>query len=143
MPAGKNRGPRADGQITGLAGEFFVAAELLKRNLLASIIFGSAKAVDILAHNPKTARTFTVQVKACRKENVFPIAHSRVKKEHIYVFTVINPPGKPPRYFVVPGAVLVDEPEQFSKWFKDPKFPGIACKMLVPFEDNWDVFEAP
>lgn len=31
---------RVDGQITGLAGEFFVAAELLKRNLQVSITFG-------------------------------------------------------------------------------------------------------
>lgn len=143
MPTGKPKGPRADGQITGLAGEFFVAAELLKRDLLASITFGSAKAVDILAHNPRTARSFSVQVKACRKENVFPIAHSKVKREHVYVFTVINPPGKAPRYFVIPGKVLVDEPDQFSKWFKDPKFPGIGWKLLVPFEDKWDVFQEP
>ena len=143
MPTGKPKGPRADGQITGLAGEFYVAAELLKRDLLASITFGSAKAVDIFAHNPKTGRTYSVQVKACRKANVFPIAHSRVKREHIYVFTILNPPGVPPRYFIVPGPVLVDEPERFTKWFRDPKFPGIGHKLLAEFEDKWEIFHEP
>ena len=69
---------RADGQITGLAGELFVAAELLKRGIQTSITFGNAKAIDLLAHNPDTGRNFTVQVKAIRKKNVFPIAHNRI-----------------------------------------------------------------
>src|SRR6187455_1873493 len=52
---------RADGQITGLAGELFVAAELLKRGLQTSVTFGNAKAIDLLAFNPATEKTFTVQ----------------------------------------------------------------------------------
>ena len=31
---------RADGQLSALAGEFFVAAELLKRELQTSVTFG-------------------------------------------------------------------------------------------------------
>ena len=45
--------PRADGQISGLAGEFFVAAELLKRDIETSVTFGNAKAIDLLAHNSR------------------------------------------------------------------------------------------
>jgi hypothetical protein len=60
------KAPRVDGQVTALAGEFFVAAELLKRGLQTSVTFGNAKAIDLLAYNPKTKRTFTVQVKALR-----------------------------------------------------------------------------
>jgi hypothetical protein len=143
MPSAKVKKPRVDGQITGLAGEFYVAAELLKRDILASITFGSAKAIDILAYNPRTLRTISVQVKATRQMNVFPIAHSRVEAVHIYVFVVLNPPGTSPRYFVVPGRVLAHEPERFSKWFKDPKFPGFAVKYVLPFEDAWNHFEEP
>jgi hypothetical protein len=141
MPTAKPKKPRVDGQITGLAGEFYVAAELLKRDILASITFGSAKAIDILAYNPRTRRTISVQVKATRQMNVFPIAHSRVEAVHIYVFVVLNPPGTPPRFFVVQGQVLVNEPERFSKWFKDPKFPGFSVKYVLPFEDEWKHFE--
>src|SRR5688572_4426592 len=84
--------PRVDGQITGLAGELFVAAELLKRGLQTSVTFGNAKAIDLFAFNPETGHTFTVQVKAIRKPNVFPIAHDRVAAKHIYVFVVLNKP---------------------------------------------------
>ena len=43
---------RADGQLSSLAGELFVAAELLKRDIQTSVTFGNAKAIDLLAHNP-------------------------------------------------------------------------------------------
>lgn len=141
MATAKPKKPRADGQVTGLAGEFFVAAELLKRDILASITFGSAKAIDILAYNPRTRRTISVQVKSTRQMNVFPIDHSRVEAVHMYVFVVLNPPGTSPRYFVVPGQILANEPERFSKWFKDPKFPGFSVKYVLPFENAWQYFE--
>jgi hypothetical protein len=35
-----------DRSMTGLAGELFVAAELLKRGLQTSITFGNAKQID-------------------------------------------------------------------------------------------------
>ncbi len=134
---------RADGQITGLAGELFVAAELLKRNLQTSITFGNAKAIDLLAYNPETGRNFNVQVKAIRKKNVFPIAHNKITRAHVYVFVVLNEPGESVQYFVVPGAVLADEPERFTKWFKDPKFPGFKWSVLKEFENAWGLFGEP
>lgn len=132
---------RADGQVTGLAGELFVAAELLKRGLQTSITFGNAKAVDLLAFNPATGQTFTVQVKSLRKKNIFPITHARVEARHTYVFTVLNGPGQPVQYYVVPGHVLVNDPARFSKWFLDPKFPGIPANQLADFTDGWHVFD--
>jgi hypothetical protein len=66
---GRTTKPRADGQLSALAGEFFVAAELLKRGLQTSVTFGNAKAIDLLAHNPAIDHTFPVQVKALRKKN--------------------------------------------------------------------------
>lgn len=49
---------RADGQLSALAGEFFVAAELLKRGFQTSVTFGNAKAIDLLAHNPAIDQYF-------------------------------------------------------------------------------------
>src|SRR5438034_5271089 len=92
---------RADGQVTGLAGEFFVAAELLKRGLQTSVTFGNAKAIDLLAFHPGTGRSFTVQVKALRSKNYFPIKPKGVNPDHIYVFVLLNKPGQSAEYFVV------------------------------------------
>lgn len=69
---------RADGQKSGLAGEFFVAAELLKRGLQTSLTLGNAKSIDLFAINDQGTR-FTVQVKALRSPNYFLIDLERVQ----------------------------------------------------------------
>jgi hypothetical protein len=106
-PSTAARVARADGQITSLAGELFVAAELLK---------------------------------AVRKRNAFPISYAKVHANHIYIFVILNKPSVPVQYFIVPGTILANEPERFTKWFLDPKFPGIPPAALKPFEDAWAVF---
>jgi hypothetical protein len=133
---------RADGQITGLAGELFVAAELLRRGIQTSITFGNAKSIDLLAYNPETDRNFTVQVKSIRKKNVFPISHAKIVASHIYVFVILNSPDQSVQYFILPGRTLADEPERFTRWFRDPKFPGIDWRVLQKegFENAWHVF---
>lgn len=136
----KGKAPRADGQVTGLAGELFVAAELLKRGLQTSVTFGNAKQIDLLAYNPKTEKSFTVQVKAVRKRNAFPISHASVHAKHIYVFVILNKPEVAVQYFIVPGALLANEPKTFTKWFTDPKFPGIPPAALLPYENAWVLF---
>lgn len=135
--------PRADGQLSALAGEFFVAAELLKRGLQTSVTFGNAKAIDLFAHNPAIDFTFKVQVKALRKKNYFPISRSRVKAEYIYVFVLLNKPGEAVQYFVVPGSVLANEAERFGKDFQHPTFPGIHPNRLQEFAEAWHLFSAP
>ena len=125
-----------DRNITSLAGELFVAAELLKRGLQTSITFGNAKQIDLLAHNSETGQTFTIQVKALRAKGYFPIR--AIHPNHIYVFVVLNKPGEVVQYFIVSGKRLLDEPERFD--YRDPKFPGLYVKTLVEFEGAWSTF---
>jgi hypothetical protein len=132
---------RIDGQVTGLAGEFFVAGELLKRGLQTSVTFGNAKSIDLLAFHPGTGRTFTVQVKALRTNGCFPIKRSAIEDRHIYVFVLLNPPGRPVNFFVVPGTVLLAEPHRFGRDFQHRTFPGILARDLHDFLEAWDVFE--
>ena len=132
---------RADGQLSALAGEFFVAAELLKRDFQTSVTFGNAKAIDLLAHNPAINYTFKVQVKALRKTNYFLIAPLDIKADQIYVFVLLNKPGEAVRYFIVPGSVLKNEAEQFGKDFQHPTMPGIHPKRLQACV--WSHFDTP
>lgn len=137
---------RVDGQITGLAGELFVAAELLKRGLQTSVTFGNAKAIDLLAYNPDTQATFTVQVKALRTNNYFLLSPSKVNRSHIYVFVVLNKPGQPVDYFVVPGADLADDPKRFGRaYYEIEKMPGVLPSTLrkLNYQDAWDIFHQP
>ncbi|HEU4485636.1 MAG TPA: hypothetical protein VFR96_09130 [Povalibacter sp.] len=133
---------RADGQLSGLAGELFVAAELLKRGLQTSITIGNAKGVDLLAYHPETKTSFAVQVKALRNRNYFLLSHKKVEPSHIYAFVLLNKPDQPVQYFIVPGSDLHSKPERFSKWFIDPKMPGVHPKLLgeLGYENAWHVF---
>lgn len=133
---------RADGQLSALAGEFFVAAELLKRGFQTSVTFGNAKSIDLLAHNPTIDHTFAVQVKALRVTNYFLISRDRVKESHIYVFVLLNKPGEVVRYFIVPGTVLANEADRFGKDFAHPTLPGIHPKRLEEFAEAWHYFDA-
>lgn len=73
-----------DKQTTGLAGEFLVAAELLKRGLQTSITFGTTKSIDLLAYNPTNQISFQVQVKALRSSNYFPLDYKKIEAGHVY-----------------------------------------------------------
>lgn len=130
-------GRRIDGQMTGLAGELFVAAELLKRGIQTSVTFGNAKSIDLLAYNPANGKTFTVQVKALRKKNYFLIDPSKIDKNHVYVFVLLNEPGTPAEYFIANGKQLAEERSRFDL---HPKLPGVHPKKLEDLRDNWSVF---
>jgi len=130
----------ADGQMSGLAGEFFVAAELLKRDIQTSVTLGNAKSIDLLAFNHETDRQFAVQVKALRTNNYFLVSRDKILRSAVYVFVLLNRPGQTVRYFIVPAAEMLDHPERFGKGFGDPKLPGILPRDLEPFEDNWKLF---
>jgi hypothetical protein len=132
--------PRADGQISALAGELFVAAELLKRGLQTSLTFGNAKAIDLLAYNPQSRRHFTIQVKALRTTTSFPIKPNAVRREHSYVFVLLNKPDEAVKYFIVPGTILAEQQERFGKDFQHSTFPGIHPKSLREFEGAWHYF---
>jgi hypothetical protein len=133
---------RADGQKSGLAGEFFVAAELLKRGLQTSLTLGNAKSIDLFASNDQGTR-FTIQVKALRSPNYFLIDLERVQDACYYVFVVLNKPDVPPDYYIVPGCDLRSDPAKFGKWFADYKtMPGINPKDLTEYRNNWKVFES-
>jgi hypothetical protein len=129
---------RVDGQITGLAGEFFVAAELLKRELQVSVTFGNTKSIDLFALN-ENGRTYTVQVKSLRTKNFFLITRAAIKPDQVYVFVILNRPGQPVDYFIAWGAQLLEN-ELTNRFLDIPKGPGIRNKDLEPFRDQWSVF---
>jgi hypothetical protein len=52
-----------DSTQTGLAGEFYVLAQLMQHGLVATLTLGNTKGVDILVSNPDLNRLYKVEVK--------------------------------------------------------------------------------
>jgi hypothetical protein len=55
---------RGDKQRIGLAGEHYVASELLRRDWNAALTFGNTAHTDVLAERGDTRKPITIQVKA-------------------------------------------------------------------------------
>jgi hypothetical protein len=137
---------RADGQLSGMAGEFLTVGKLFKRGYQASVTFGNAKAVDVFVHNQTTDKSFNVQVKTLRQKNCFPMRKENVCPDHIYVFVLLHDWEKAEEFFIVPGMeILKDINRFFGTSYRDPKkpssFPAINYGPLMDFKDNWQVFD--
>jgi len=101
---------RSDSQKSGLAGELYVAAELLKRNFQVSLTLGNAKAVDLLAYSEQQEeKTYRIQVKTLRKSNCFPLQIQKINRDHIYVFVMLNKPGDAVEYFIMTGHEIISD----------------------------------
>jgi len=141
----KPKRPRADGQLSGMAGEFLVAGKLFKRRMQVSVTMGNAKSIDLFVHNPRTDRTFIVQVKTLRSKNYFPMRRESVKSGHVYVFVVLNRDDQDEQFFIIPGKTILRDINRFFGTSytreKPSTFPGVNSNSLKDFEDNWEVFE--
>jgi hypothetical protein len=110
----KMRNLKIDKQITGLAGEYFVAAELLKRNYQVAMTLGNAKAIDLIATCQESGKTFEVQVKTLRKKpNCFTLHTSKIGPEHIYIFVYLNKEEEQTDYHIVKGSQLLSNKKHY------------------------------
>jgi predicted AAA+ superfamily ATPase len=100
---------------TGLSGEYFVAAELLRRGYSVGITMGNAKAIDILAE--KDNKQFIIQVKGIyKKKNVgWPMMKEKVFTNHFYIFVNLNGDKMTePDYFICTGKEAKDKVKQYA-----------------------------
>jgi hypothetical protein len=136
---------RADSQLSSMAGEFLVAGKLFKRGYQVAVTMGNAKAIDLFVHNPITDKTFTVQVKALRQKNYFPIRKEDVKKDHVYIFVILNPGNPTEDYFIIWGEEIIWDINKFfgSSYVREKPstFPGIYYRSLEEYKDNWKLFD--
>jgi len=131
-----------DKQKSGLAGELFVAAELLKRGFQVSLTFGSAKAIDLFVYNEKIDYTFNVQVKTLRKSNCYLISPEEVRRDFVYVFVLLKDIGQYPEYFILTGEEILADRELFGSSLQPGKLPGINIGPLRrKYKNRWEVFE--
>lgn len=136
---------RADGQLSGMAGEFLVAGKLFKRGLQVAVTMGNAKAIDLFVQNSQTGKTFAVQVKTLRAKNCFPMKKENIRANDIYVFVILNEADANEDFFIVPGQVLLNDVNRFfgSCYTKEPytNVPAINYGPLKEYKDNWGIFE--
>jgi len=128
-----------DNTQIGLAGEFYVLAQLVQRGLVASLTLANTKGVDILVSNARLNQLFKIEVKTTDRgphsESLFsnepcygwPMS---VKHEHVvganlfYCFVALRGVEHLPRFFIVPsGYVATYVREQHAYWLRTRQRP--------------------
>ncbi len=111
--------------LVGVAGEYFVAAELSRRGYIASITLRNTRGVDILASNASASRQVGLQVKSnqgnSRDWMLTSKAETYFAGNLFYVFVNLKMPQERPDFFIVPSQVVADHIRiGHSRWLKTP-----------------------
>ena len=116
--------------LAGVAGEYFVAAELSRRGYIASISLRNTRGIDILATNAAASRSVTIQCKTSQSRNNWMLSdkcESFHSENHFYVFVALGTALERPRYHVVPSvAVAKHAGENHTNWLAKPGLHGQA-----------------
>jgi len=119
--------------LSGVAGEYYVAAELSARGYMASITLRNTKGVDILCSNDDASKTVAIQVKTNKHSNREWVLNEKCEKNQaenfFYVLVNLNDMEKAPDYFVIPSKTVADQAiKSHRDWLDAPGRKGQAHK---------------
>lgn len=116
-----------DKVLTGLAGEFYVLAQLAERGFTAALTLGNSKNVDIIVASPNGKKITRLEVKTSslplRHEHLFGKdrfhiwamgeKHETIKDKNLaYCFVVLKGKGLLPSFFIVPSSYVA----RYVRW---------------------------
>lgn len=154
-----------DSTHVGIAGEFYVLAQLAQRGFVASFTLANTKGIDVLVLNPSNDNIVKLEVKTTnkqpRKSLLFspdPLYSWPMSEKHesiaeprtFYCFVVLRDPSILPLFFVVPSSYVAEYVrEQHRYWVRTrTETPDPNNKMRqfrihpndpVGFKDNWQL----
>ncbi len=133
--------------LVGVAGEYFVAAELSRRGWVASVTMRNTAGIDVLATHPNGSHSVTIQCKTSggksKKWLLDKKAETFVAENHYYVFVVLGGCDERPHFHVVPSDVVAEfVRESHARWLATPSRDGVRHKdnNMRNFRDPHDKF---
>jgi hypothetical protein len=124
--------------LSGVAGEYLVAAELSRRGYIASITLRNTRGIDILASNADATRSVGIQVKTNQRSSRSWLLNEKVEQEVqseladnlFFVFVCLNELRAPAFHIVSRQEVARYCRESHQRWLKAPGRKG------RPHKDN-------
>ncbi len=118
--------------LSGVAGEYFVAAELSRRGYTASLTLRNTRGIDILVSNADATKSVGIQVKATQGGKKEWLLSEKVERDVatnlVFVFVRLNGLG-PPDYYIVPLADVAQyTSESHKRWLGTPGRQGRSHK---------------
>jgi|SRR5581483_7791160 len=142
--------------LTGVTGEYYVAAELSRRGYLASITLRNTKGVDILCSNSDASKLVGIQVKARTGDRRSWILTEKGENYYadnlFYVFVNVSENiSSHPEFSIVPSKIVADYiREHHAEWLLSSKKNGDPRKntSMRKFRDleetylnRWDLLD--
>ena len=142
MPVFENETEKIGSVLTGVAGEYFVAAELSKRGYIASITLRNTRGIDILCSNSEASKSVNIQVKASSSPTRSWILNQKAEdyfsNNFFYIFVNLNKRKEYPEFFIVPSEVVAKYCKKgHSHWIDTPGKNGQKHKdtLMRKFDD--------
>ena len=115
---------KADTVLIGVAGEYYVAAELSRRGYIASLTSKNTKGIDMLVSNQKGDKSASIQIKTNSTGLRNWILNKKSEDEYndkmFYVFVALKENDNP-MYFVVKSGTVADYiKEKHNSWLMTP-----------------------
>lgn len=155
----KEENRRAAYNITGVAGEYFVAAELSRRGWIATMTLKNTPNIDVIATTPDGQRTLNIQVKTRSIGNrqgwiLNKGIETLVHGENFYIaFVDLKGKDEKPDYFLIPKNLFAKWiAKRHQEWLVTPGRSGRAhvdnpirafdkpqFKEFEQYHNNWDI----
>ena len=146
---------KLESTLTGVAGEYFVAAELTLRRYIAAISLRNARGVDIIATSTDGDSPLSIQVKSNSSGKPTWLLTSSSEKffsdTHFYVFVALKELLIRPEFYIVPSKIVADTIYTSHRdWLSGTKRDGSRRKdsNMRKFSDidgeyleRWDLLE--
>lgn len=133
--------------LTGVAGEYFVAAELSRRGYIASISLRNTRGIDILVTNQNASRSITIQ---CKTKQGGEKSWGLDKKcedffapDHYYVFVALTEENERPSFHIIPSDTLAKLiADSHQRYLQKPRNDGrpradTRMRRFSDFEDKY------
>ena len=110
--------------LSGVSGEYFVAAELSRQGYVASITLRNTKGIDILVSNADASKSVSIQVKTNRGRRKTWLLNKKAEDYFddnlFYVFVNLNG-GQPPDFYVVQSNIVAAKVKKdYARWLAAP-----------------------
>jgi Holliday junction resolvase-like predicted endonuclease len=100
-------------QISGIAGEYYVAAELSRRGYLAAITLRNSEGIDILVSNIEGSKLVSIQVKTTQNKEKWILSkkiENEKSKNKFFIFVKIpNDINSKPEYHIINSEKLSEK----------------------------------
>lgn len=144
---------KISGILSGVAGEYFVAAELSRRGFIASVTLKNTRGIDIIASNEAGTKTINIQVKTNQRSRKAWVLSSKGEEFHArnLYYILVNMIGlnELPQFYIVPSKVVAKSiRDGHANWLKTPGRKGQAhndtnmrlfTDLNDKYLDRWDL----